>query len=146
MKIGLASDHAGYNLRQVLAAYLLDKGYEVIDYGCPDENSCDYPVYGRKAAFAYARGEFDKGILVCGTGFGIAVSANKVSGIRCVNATDALTVMMSRRHNDANMLSLGARVVGEDLAKYLVDVFLTTEHEGGRHARRAALIDSLPKE
>lgn len=146
MKIAVASDHAGYDLRQVVLGHLRELGHEVVDLGCPDKSSCDYPVYGRKAAIALKAGQCERAVVVCGTGFGISLAANRLEGIRCVNATDALTVRMSRAHNNSNMLALGARVIGEDTAKMLVDVFLETEHEGGRHSRRVALIDSLPLE
>jgi len=146
MKIAIGSDHAGYDMRLMLADHLRAQGHEVIDFGCPDRTSCDYPVYGRLAALAVKRGECERGVLVCGTGFGISLAANRIMGIRCVNSTDALTVRLSRQHNDANMIAVGARIVGEDEAKFLVDTFLSTEHEGGRHARRVGLIDSLPTE
>lgn len=144
MKIAIASDHAGYDYRQMLAEHLRAQGHEVVDCGCPGKESCDYPIFGRKAAQLVKSGECERGVLVCGTGFGISLSANRIPGIRCVNCTDVLTAKMSRLHNDANMIAVGARVVGEDTAKLLVDTFLTTPHEGGRHARRVALIDSLP--
>ena len=143
MKIALGSDHAGFDLRLILADYLREKGHEIVDYGCPEKVSVDYPVYGRAVAEAVKRGECERGVLVCGTGFGISLAANRVPGIRAVNCADAFTARMSRRHNDANIISLGARVIGEDTAKMLVDIFLTTEFEGGRHARRVDLIDSL---
>ena len=146
MKIAIGSDHAGYDYRQMLIEHLRAQGHEVVDCGCPDKSSCDYPVYGRKTALLVKRGECERGVLVCGTGFGISLAANRLSGIRCVNCTDVLTAKMSRLHNDANMIAVGARVVGEDTAKLLVDTFLATEHEGGRHARRVELIDSLPME
>ena len=143
MKIAMGSDHAGFDLRHVLADYLTEKGYEVVDYGCPEKVSVDYPIYGRAVANAIKNGECDMGVLVCGTGFGISLAANRVPGIRAVNCADAYTAQLSRRHNNANIISLGARVIGVDTAKMLVDIFLTTEFEGGRHARRVDLIDSL---
>ena len=146
MKIAIGSDHAGYDYRQMLIEHLRAQGHEVVDCGCPDKSSCDYPVYGRKTALLVKRGECERGVLICGTGFGISLAANRLAGIRCVNATDGLTVRLSRQHNDANMIALGARVIGEDEAKFLVDIFLETEHEGGRHSRRVGLIDSLPTE
>ena len=146
MKIAIGSDHAGYDYRQMLKEHLLSQGHEVVDVGCPDKSKCDYPVYGRKVAFEVQSGRCEMGVAVCGTGFGISLAANRLAGIRCVNCTDALTAKMSRLHNNANMIAVGARVVGEDTAKLLVDTFLATEHEGGRHARRVALIDSLPME
>lgn len=146
MKIAIGSDHAGYDMRKMLGEYLVKQGHEVTDFGCPDRSSCDYPVFGRKVALAVKAGVCARGVVVCGTGFGISLAANRIAGIRCVNATDGLTVRLSRQHNDANMIALGARVIGEDEAKFLVDIFLETEHEGGRHSRRVGLIDSLPTE
>jgi len=146
MKIAIGSDHAGYDMRLMLKDYLTSLGHTVEDMGCPDKSSCDYPVYGRKVAIGVKNGEFDRGVLICGTGFGISLSANRISGIRCVNATDGLTVRLSRQHNNSNMIALGARIIGEDEAKFLVDIFLNTEHDGGRHSRRVELIDSLPTE
>ena len=146
MKIAIGSDHAGYDYRQMLIEHLRAQGHEIVDCGCPDKSSCDYPVYGRKTALKVKSGECEFGVLVCGTGFGISLAANRLAGIRCVNCTDVLTAKMSRQHNNANMIAVGARVVGEDTAKLLVDTFLATGHEGGRHARRVELIDSLPME
>ena len=143
MKIAIGSDHAGFDLRHILADHLKQKGFEVIDYGCPEKISVDYPTYGRAVANAIKNGECEMGVLVCGTGCGISLAANRVPGIRAVNPTDALTAEMARRHNNANIISLGARVIGEDTAKMLVDVFFATEFEGGRHARRVDMIDSL---
>ncbi len=146
MKIAIGSDHAGYDYRQMLIAHLEAQGHEIIDCGTGDKSSCDYPVYGRKAALVVKSGKCDAGVVICGTGFGISLAANRLMGIRCVNCTDVLTAKMARLHNNANMIAIGARVVGEDTAKLLVDTFLETEHEGGRHARRVDLIDSLPME
>lgn len=143
MKIAIGSDHAGFDLRQVLAEHLREAGHEVVDYGCPEKVSVDYPVYGRAVAEAIRRGECEMGVLVCGTGFGISLAANRVPGIRAVNCTDVFTAKLSRQHNNANIISLGARVIGEGTAKLLVDTFFSTEFEGGRHARRVELIDSL---
>jgi len=146
MKIAIGSDRAGYDYRRMLISHLEAAGHEIIDCGCEEKVSCDYPVYGRKAARLVKSGACERGVVICGTGFGISLAANRLEGIRCVNCTDVLTVRMARLHNNANMIALGARVIGEDTAKLLVDTFLETPHEGGRHALRVALIDSLPME
>ena len=141
--IALGSDHAGLELKKALMDYLDEKGLEYRDYGTFSPESCDYPVYAAAAARAVARGECDRGILVCGTGAGMAISANKIKGIRCACCSDCFTAEMVRRHNDANMLSLGQRVVGVGLALKIAETFLTTPFEGGRHARRVGLIHEL---
>jgi len=147
MKIAFGSDHAGYELRQVLMAYAKEQGYEVIDKGTPDKNSCDYPVYGRAVALAIKNGEAERGVLCCGSGIGISMAANKVEGIRAVVCTDALSAKLSRDHNNANIIAMGERLIGVDTAKMLFDVFMTTPFsEGPRHIKRIEMIDSLPKE
>ncbi len=146
MKIAIGSDHAGYDYRLMLIDHLRAAGHEVVDCGTAEKSRCDYPVYGRLAALKVKSGECDMGVVVCGTGFGISLSANRLEGIRCVNCTDVLTARMARLHNNANMIAVGERVIGEDTAKLLVDTFLDTPHEGGRHAQRVSLIDSLPTE
>jgi len=138
--IALGSDHAGYELKQELIAYLKEKGIEYKDFGTYSKDSCDYPDFGEAAARAVASGECDKGILICGTGIGISLAANKVRGIRCANCSDCFSAEMARRHNDANMLAIGARVVGAGLALKIVEIFLNTEFEGGRHERRVRKI------
>ena len=138
--IALGCDHGGYPLMQEIKKHLDEKGLEYRDFGTFSEDSCDYPVYGELAANAVAGGECDTGILVCGTGIGISMSANKVRGIRCALCSDCFSAEMARRHNNANMMALGQRVTGVGLALKLVDTFLTTEFEGGRHARRVGLI------
>ena len=143
MKIAFGSDHAGFEYKQDLMAHARELGHEVIDLGTYTKDSCDYPVYGKAVATAVANGEADRGILVCGTGFGISLAANRVKGIRCVNASEELTVKMSRHHNNSNMLSIGARVVGPDKAVSLMDTFLTEEFDGARHQRRIDLIDTI---
>ena len=112
--IALGSDHGGYGLKQEIIRYLEEKGIEYKDYGCYDERPCDYPVYGKKAAQAVASGECEKGILICGTGIGISIAANKVKGIRAALCHDVFSAKATREHNDANMLAMGARVVGPD--------------------------------
>ena len=136
MKIGLGSDHGGYVLKDEIKSHLEGRGIEVIDYGTHALESCDYPVYGEKVAEAVMAKECDYGILVCGTGIGISLAANKVKGIRCAVVSDTFSAEMSKAHNNANMLALGARVVGAGLALKIVDTFVDTEFEGGRHERR----------
>ncbi len=143
MTIAFGSDHAGFDYKQALMSHARELGHEVIDFGTFTKESCDYPVYGHAVANAVANGEAQRGILVCGTGFGISLAANRMKGIRCVNASEELTVKMSRHHNNSNMLSIGARVVGPDKAVSLMDTFLTEEFDGERHQRRIDLIDTL---
>ena len=141
--IAIGSDHGGYALKQEIMKHLDEKGLEYKDYGTYSEESCDYPVYGAAVARAVVNGECDRGILICGTGIGISIAANKIEGIRAANCTDCYMAEMTRRHNDANILALGARVVGSGLALKIVDTFLETGFEGGRHARRVAMIAEL---
>ena len=141
--IALGSDHAGFALKETLKAYLKEKGFETYDYGTYDENRCDYPVYSYRVAKAVAEGKADKGILVCGTGVGSSIAANKVNGIRCVCCSDPYSAELSRRHNDSNVLALGSRVIGEELAKMIVDMWLNAEFEGGRHAGRIAMFKDI---
>jgi ribose 5-phosphate isomerase B len=138
--IALGSDHAGYELKKEIMRHLEERGLQYKDYGTFSGDSVDYPVYGEKAAAGVASGECEYGILVCGTGVGIGIAANKVRGIRCASVSDCYSAEMARRHNDANMLAVGARVVGTGLALKIIDTFLDTPHEGGRHARRVGLI------
>ena len=141
--IAIGSDHGGFALKQEIMKHLEEKGLEYKDFGTYNEESCDYPVYGAAVARAVANGECDRGILICGTGIGISIAANKIEGIRAANCTDCYMAEMTRRHNDANILALGARVVGSGLALKIVDTFLETGFEGGRHAKRVALIAEL---
>ena len=141
MRIAVGSDHAGFPLKEKITAYLREKGYEVLDLGTYSLDSVDYPVYGVKVGRAVTDGTADKGIVVCGTGIGISIAANKVPGVRAANCTNEYMAKYTRLHNDANVLALGARVVGDGVAEEIVDVFLHTEFEGGRHARRVALLD-----
>ena len=141
MKIVMGSDHVGYELKPALKAHLESLGHTVIDVGAHSQERTDYPVYGKLAAQKIVNGEADLAVLICGTGFGISLSANKVKGIRCVNCSEPYTALLSRRHNNANALALGARVVGIELAKMIVDVFLSGVFEGGRHADRLAMIE-----
>jgi len=141
MKLVLASDHGGYELKEEIKKHLQENGYDFEDIGTHSTESVDYPEYGRAAAEMIAQGKADKGILCCGTGIGISLAANKVKGIRCANVSDTFSAKMSRAHNDANMLSLGGRVVGVGLALEIVDAWLNTEFEGGRHQRRVDKIE-----
>ena len=139
--IALGCDHGGYALMQSVKAHLDELGLEYKDFGTYSTDSCDYPVYAKAAANAVASGECEKGILICGTGIGISIAANKVKGIRAALCSDCFSAEMSRRHNDANMLAMGARVLGEGLALKIVDIFLNTPFDGGRHARRVDMIE-----
>ena len=141
--IAIGSDHGGFALKQDVMKHLTELGLEYKDYGTYTEDSCDYPVYGEAVARAVANGEAEKGIVICGTGIGISITANKVKGIRAALCGDCYSAEFTRRHNDANVLAMGARVTGSGLALKIVDTFLTTEFEGGRHAKRIALIAEL---
>ncbi len=141
--IVIASDHGGYAMKEELKAYLTEKGTAFEDVGTYSEASCDYPEYAAIAARGVAEGKYEKGILICGTGIGMSLAANKIKGIRCALLSDCFSAEMCRAHNDANMMSLGARVIGIELAKRMVDIFLTTEFLGGRHGRRVDLIRAL---
>ena len=143
MKIALGSDHGGYELKCRIIRLLERLGHEYEDFGCYSTDSCDYPVYGEAAARAVASGQCDRGIVICTTGIGISIAANKVKGIRCAHCADCLQAEMTRKHNDANVLALGAGITGPNLAKRIVEVFLNTEFEGGRHARRVGQLDSI---
>ena len=142
-RIVLSSDHAAIALRQTIATHIAGKGWEVLDIGPTSPESTHYPMHGEAAARRVASGECDLGIILCGTGQGIMMAANKVRGIRCGVCSDTFSARMIRMHNDANMLSLGARVVGEGLALEIVDAFLEAGFEGGRHATRVAMIDDV---
>ena len=140
--IAIASDHGGYDLKEKVIAHLKEQGIECKDYGCADKSSCDYPIYGRAVAEAVAGGECEKGIVICTTGIGISITANKIKGIRCALCSDTVSAQLTRLHNDANVLALGAGIVGENLALGIVDTFLGTEFSGEeRHRRRVNLIE-----
>jgi ribose 5-phosphate isomerase B len=142
-RIVLSSDHAALQLRPVIAAHIAALGWEVVDIGPTTAESTHYPMHGEAAAQRVASGDCRLGIILCGTGQGIMMAANKVKGIRCGVCSDTFSARMIRQHNDANMLSLGVRVVGEGLALDIVDAFLTAEFEGGRHATRVDMITAL---
>ena len=141
--IAIASDHGGYTLKQELIARLKERGLEYRDFGTFSEESCDYPDFGEPAARAVVSGECDRGILICGTGIGMSITANKIKGVRCALCGDCYSAELTRRHNDANILAMGGRVVGPGLAVKIMDTFLDTPFEGGRHARRVAKIHEV---
>jgi len=141
--IALGCDHGGYALKKHIIACLEAKGLDYKDFGCDSADSCDYPDFGGAAAKAVASGACDRGIVICTTGIGISIAANKVKGVRCALCADPLSAEMCRRHNDANMLAMGAGMIGPNLAVRIVEVFLSTEFEGGRHQRRVDKISAL---
>ena len=145
MKIALANDHTGCELKKALKEFMESKGHTVIDYGTNSTDSADYPIYGKKAADAIIKGDADRAMLICGTGFGISLAANKTPGIRCVVCSEPYTALLSRLHNDSNALALGARVVGPELAKMIAGVWLNAEFESDeqRHTRRLAMISEI---
>lgn len=135
-KIAIGSDHVGIELKPVIVDYLKDLGYEVTDFGTKSNERTDYPIYGKKVGEAVADGEYDLGILICGTGVGISLAANKVKGIRAVVCSEPYSAQLSRQHNNTNILAFGSRVVGAELAKMIVKSWLDASFIGGRHARR----------
>ncbi len=137
--IAIGADHAGVFMKNDLKKFIEDMGYEVKDFGTFTDESCDYPVYAKAVSEAVAKGDFEKGILVCGTGIGMSMAANKVKGIRAAVCTDPKSTEFTRRHNDANILCLGARIIDEETAENLVKIFLTTEFEGGKHLKRISM-------
>lgn len=145
MKIAMGNDHSAVEMKQIIRAHVEKKGYEVIDFGTNSTESCDYPVYGEKVGRAVASGEADLGILICGTGVGISLAANKVKGIRACVCSEPFSAKLSKMHNDTNVLAFGARVVGTELAKMIVDEWLDARFEGGRHQRRVDMIMDIEK-
>ncbi|MBQ8781069.1 MAG: ribose 5-phosphate isomerase B [Oscillospiraceae bacterium] len=145
IRIAIGSDHAGYALKCEVVNYLKEKGAELLEMGCMDGSSCDYPVVAKEVCEKVTDGTVEKAILICGTGIGISMAANKVKGIRAALCTDAYTAKYTRLHNDANVLCMGGRVTGAGVALEMVDVFLETEFEGGRHQRRVDLISEIEK-
>ena len=140
--VAIGSDHGGYGLKQEIMEHLKERGIEYKDYGCYDEKSCDYPVYAKAVANAIVSGECDKGILICGTGIGISITANKIKGIRAALCHDTFSAQATREHNDANIVAMGARVVGSGLAIKIVDTFLDTEFSNDeRHIRRISMFE-----
>lgn len=145
MKIALACDHGGLNLKSEIIKELKSKGHEVVDFGTNSTDSCDYPDFALPAAEAVAHGECERGIVVCSTGIGVSIVANKVPGVRCAHCHDTYCAEFTRLHNDANVLALGEKVVGVGYALKIVNTFLSTEFEGGRHQRRVDKITAIEK-
>ena len=143
MKLAIGSDHGGFRLKESIKTYLLAHDYEVTDFGTESEDSCDYPDFALPVAEAVAKGEYDRGILICGTGIGIGIVANKVKGVRAALCHDTFSAEACRNHNDANILTMGERIVGEGLALKIVETFLNSDFEGGRHQRRVDKIKAL---
>ncbi len=142
MTVAIGSDHGGFELKELVKKQLEEKGYTVKDMGCHDQSSCDYPVFGRAVAKAVADGSCEKGVVICTTGIGISITANKVKGIRCALCADTTTAKLTRLHNDANVLAMGAGIVGPNLAREIVDTFFDTAFSGQeRHQRRIDLIE-----
>ena len=143
MKIGIGNDHSAVEMKQEVMKFLQDLGYEVVNYGTDSTESCDYPVYGEKVGRAVAAGDVDLGILICGTGVGISLAANKVKGVRAVVCSEPYSARLSRQHNNTNILAFGARVIGIELAKMIIKEWLNAEFEGGRHQRRVDMIMAI---
>ena len=141
MKIAMGNDHSAVEMKTVIREYVEGKGYEVIDFGTNTSESCDYPEYGEKVGRAVASGEADYGIAICGTGIGIGIAAGKVKGVRVCTCSEPYSARLSRMHNNTNVLTFGARVVGTEMAKMIVDEWLDNTYEGGRHERR---IEKIP--
>ena len=142
--IALGSDHGGYGLKQEVIKHLQEKGIEYKDYGCYSEESCDYPIYGKAVAEAVAKGECEQGIIICGTGIGISIAANKVPGVRAALCHDCFSAQATREHNNANIICFGARIVGVEMAKAIVDSWLETEYSNEeRHQRRIDMISEI---
>lgn len=144
MIIGIGNDHIAVNYKKQISKYIKEKyGYEVVNYGTDSTDRFNYPESGKAVAEAVASGEVDRGIVICGTGVGIGITANKVKGIRCVICSEPYSAKLSRQHNDSNMLAFGSRVIGIEMAKMIVDEWLPTVYEGGRHQKRLDMIDAM---
>ena len=143
MKIAIGNDHAATELKFIIKEYVEGMGHEVINFGTDDNESCDYPAYGKKVGEAVVNGEADCGILLCGTGVGISIAANKVKGVRAAVCSDVATAHLVKEHNNANIIAFGARIVGVELAKDIVKTYLEAEFEGGRHQRRIDMIHDI---
>ena len=146
MKIAIGSDHGGFSVKEIAKPHLEKLGYEVIDFGTNTPDSCHYPIYAEKVARAVASGEADKGILICGTGIGMSIAANKVKGIRASVCGDCYSAKMTVVHNNSNVLCMGARTIGAGVALQLADIFISTEFEGGRHQKRVDMITAFEEE
>lgn len=143
MKIGIGSDHGGYDLKEYLVSFLSEQGIDYVDYGTNSRDSVDYPNFAKRVAMGIIEKEVDYGIVICGTGIGISIAANKIKGIRCALCGDVYSARMSKEHNNANMLALGARVIGPDLAVEILSAWLKAEFQGGRHERRINKISEM---
>ena len=145
MKIAIGNDHGGVELKKHLVEYLTNKGYEMIDLGAQTTESCHYPVFGQRVGHAVVNGEADCGIVICGTGIGISIAANKVDGVRCALCSEPVSARLAREHNNANIVAMGARTIGPVVAEAIVDTFLTTEALGGRHQTRVDMFAKIEK-
>lgn len=143
MRIGIGNDHTAVAYKNEVTKLLEEMGHEVVNFGVDETSASNYPLQGFKVATAVVNGEVDRGIVICGTGIGISLSANKVKGIRCATVSEPYSAKMSRAHNDSNMLAFGARVVGIEVAKLIVKAWMTTEFEGGRHEARVQMIKDI---
>jgi ribose 5-phosphate isomerase B len=143
MIIGIGSDHGGFDLKEEMISFLKENGYQVKDFGTHSKESVDYPDFGRVVGEAVVAGEIDRGVVICGTGIGISISANKVKGVRAALCGDVYSARMSREHNNANVLAMGGRVLGVDLAKEILSTYLKSEFQGGRHERRVNKIAEI---
>ena len=145
MKIGIGNDHAAVDMKNEIKAYLEEKGHEVVNFGTDTSESCNYPEYGEKVGVAVAGGDVDLGVLICGTGVGISMAANKVEGVRAVVCSEPYSAKLSREHNNSNILAYGARVNGIEMAKMIVDAWLDAEFMGGKHGKRVDMIMDIVK-
>lgn len=145
MKIAIGNDHTAVDMKKHIVKYLEDKGYELLNFGTDTEDRVDYPIYGKRVADAVASGECELGILICGTGIGISLAANKVKGIRAAVCSEAYSARLTRQHNNANIIAFGARVVGMATAEMIVDEFLSAKYEGGRHQGRIDMISAIER-
>lgn len=146
MIIAMGNDHAAVEMKNEIKAYVESKGYEVIDFGTNTSESCDYPVYGARVGRAVATGEADYGIAICGTGIGIGIAAGKIKGVRVCTCSEPFSARMSRRHNNTNVLTFGARVVGVEMARMIVDEWLDNQYEGDRHQRRVDMLTEIEEQ
>ena len=145
MKIGIGNDHAAVDMKNEIKAYLEEKGHEVVNFGTDTSESCNYPEYGEKVGVAVAGGDVYLGVLICGTGVGISMAANKVEGVRAVVCSEPYSAKLSREHNNSNILAFGARVIGVEMAKMIVDAWLDAEFMGGKHGKRVDMIMDIEK-
>ncbi|HIW21200.1 MAG TPA: ribose 5-phosphate isomerase B [Candidatus Dorea intestinavium] len=143
MKIGIASDHAGYELKEEILKIMKEEGYDMVDYGTKSPDRVNYPDFGRKLGEGVASKEVDCGIAICGTGIGISIAANKVHGVRAAVCSEPVSAKLSKEHNDANIIAFGARIVGIEMAKAIVEAWLNAKFQGGRHVDRVSLLDNM---